>query len=165
MYVAAGENHTLCITTDGSLFAWGGNDRGQLGVGDTETTSTPTMVTGLQGKQVAHVAAGHWQSHTFCVTTDGSVFTWGASDHGKLGLGDDDYDRLVPVLVRGELQNKAVVQVATGDQHSACATEDGSVCTWGSNEHGQLGQEDVDEVNLLVFVRGLDANIATRSDQ
>merc|ERR1711935_1299574 len=75
MYVAAGDNHTLCVTADGSLFSWGGNVNGQLGVGDTETRHVPTLVTGLQGKQVVHVAAG--QHHTICTTTDGSVFTWG----------------------------------------------------------------------------------------
>jgi E3 ubiquitin-protein ligase HERC2 len=57
--------------------------------------------------------------------------------------------------VRGELQGKQVVQVATGDYHSTCVTEDGSVYTWGDNEEGQLGQEDVDDANLPVLVRTL----------
>ena len=71
---------------------------------------------------------------------------------------------LVPTLVRGELINKAVVQVAPGTQHSACVTEDGSVYTWGDNEQGQLGQQDVDDANLPVLVRALDANANVKSD-
>ena len=55
-------------------------------------------------------------------------------------------------MVRGELQNKTVVQVAAGDHHSMCATEDGSVYTWGNNEQGQLGQEGVDGGDLPVLV-------------
>ena len=64
----------------------------------------------------------------------------------------------MPTLVRGELQGKQVVQVAAGDQHSACATEDSLVYTWGGNDSGQLGQEDVDYPNLPVLVWALDIN-------
>ena len=118
----------------------------------------PTLVTGLQGKQVVHVAA--LGNHTICCTADGSVFTWGASDHGKLGLGEDDYDRLVPTLVRGELQNKAVVQVAAGaySYHSLCATKDGLVYTmsWGNNDEDQLGVVDNFIAYLPVLVQTLE---------
>ena len=50
VYAAAGDYHTLCITADGSLFAWGWNTNGQLGVGDIGNRLVPTLVTGLQGK-------------------------------------------------------------------------------------------------------------------
>ena len=86
---------------------------------------------------MVHVAAG--DVHTIYSTSDGSVFTWGAGDTGQLGLGDDESDMLLPTLVRGELQGKQVVQVAAGDQHSACATEDSLVYTLGGNDSGQLG--------------------------
>ena len=149
VYVAAGDNHTLCITADGSLFSWGANSSsngyGQLGVGDTEDKHAPTLVTGLQGKRVVHVAAG--EDHTICITADGSVFTWGAGLYGKLGLGDNKSDRLLPTLVRGELQYKQVVQVAAGEEHSACVTKDSSVYVWGDNHSGQLGQEDMDDMD------------------
>ena len=153
VYVAAGDEHTLCITADGSLFSWVSNHKGQLGVADTEERHVPTLVTGLQGKRVVHVAAG--AHHTICSTTDGCVFTWGAGDEGKLGPGDDEADRLLPALVRGELQGKQVVQVAAGDYHSACVTGDGSVCVWGNNDSGQLGQEDMDYANLPLLVQAL----------
>ena len=108
VYVTTGDNHTLCITADGSLFAWGDNERGQLGVGDTEDRHVPTLVTELQGKHVVHVAAG--TNHTICTTAVGSVFTWGGGESiGQLGHECDGV--LVPTLARGELQNKAVVQV------------------------------------------------------
>ena len=146
VYLAAGDHHTLCITADGSLFSWGSDGSGQLGVADTEERHVPTLVTGLQGKRVVHVAAG--AVHTICSTSDGSVFAWGAGDVGKLGLGDDESDTLVPTLVSGELQGKQVVQVAAGDQHSACMTEDSSVYTWGDNSANQLGVTDVTSAKL-----------------
>ena len=108
VYITTGEHHNLCITADGSVFSWGSNHFGQLGVGDAESRHVPTLVTGLQGKHVVHVAAG--QCHTICTTADGSVFTWGSGHYGKLGLGDDKSTRLLPTLVRGELQGKAVVK-------------------------------------------------------
>ena len=89
------------------------------GVGDREDRHAPTLVTGLQGGRVVHVAAG--ECHTICSTADGSVFTWGGGEHGKLGLGEEEEgDTLLPTLVRGELQGKQVVQVAAGDYHLAC---------------------------------------------
>ena len=105
VYVAADKLHALCITADGSLFAWDSNLYGQLGVEDTVIRLVPTLVTGLQGKQVVHVAAG--SCHTICTTADGSVFTWGAGHGGKLGLGDDQSNKLVSSQVKGELENKS----------------------------------------------------------
>ena len=165
VYVSAGDSHTLCITADGSLFAWGFNCYGQLGVGDTEDRQVPTLVTALQGKQVLHVVAG--QYHTICATTDGSVSTWGNGgdndsdsdfEGGPLGLGHDQSDKLVPILVRGELLNKAVVQVAAGTGHSMCVADDGSVYTWGDNHQGQLGVAAVDDASLPMLVQELDIN-------
>jgi alpha-tubulin suppressor-like RCC1 family protein len=166
--VVAGSAHTLCITADGSLFAWGYNDNGQLGVGDIDERRVPTLVTGqLQGKQVVHAAAA--SNHTICTTSDGSVFTWGAGEGGRLGLGDDvilsdddnssdDDSSNVPTQVRGELQNKVVLQVAAGFEYSACVTGDGSVYMWGNNGQGQLGVADVDCAYLPELVQSLDIN-------
>ena len=58
--------------------------------------------------------------------------------------------------MRGELQGKQVVQVAAGDRHSACVTEDGSMYMWGDNDSGQLGGPGrghgrPDDANLPVF--------------
>ena len=102
-------------------------------MGDTEDRRAPTPVTGLQGKQVVHAAGNN---HTICTTADGSVFTWGDGSDVKLGLGDDQFNKLVPTLVKGKLQNKAVVQVAAGDCHSTCVTRDGSVYMWGNKDQG-----------------------------
>ena len=156
VYAAAGSFHTLCITADGSLFAWGGNSRGQLGVGDKGDRRVPTLVTGLQGNQVVHVAAG--SNHTICTTADGYVFTWGSGDCGQLGLGEDRSNKLVPTLVAGELQNKAAVQVAAGKNHSVCVAEDGSVYSWAKNDQGQLGVAGVDDADLPVLLQALDMN-------
>ena len=65
------------------------------------------------------------------------MFIWGDGDYGKLGLGDDRSNKLMPILVRSELENKAVVQVAAGGNHSVCVADDGSVYPWGDNDASQ----------------------------
>ena len=134
-YAAAGSFHTLCITADGSLFAWGDNKTGQLGVKDTKDRRVPTLVTGLQGKQVAHVAASF--CHTICTTADDSVFTWGEGDCGKLGLGHES--------------NTGSRRAAAGDDHSVCVAQDGSVCIWGKSSTTSIP-------SLPVLLQALDMN-------
>ena len=154
--------HTLCITADGSAFAWGANSRGQLGVGDGENRRLPALVTGLQGKQVVNAAAGC--HHTICTTADGSVSTWGNGGHGKLGLGDGSR-KLVPTQLTGELKNEAVMQVAivAGAEHSACVTRDGCLYAWGSNGHSQLGAAGVNDADLPGLVRASNSMQLCRS--
>ena len=104
MRIAAGWSHTLCIRADGTIFAWGGNANGELGVGDREKRVVPAPVTGLlRNKSVVQVSAG--LGHTACFSADGLLFTWG----GQLGVGDDE-NRIVPTLVRA-LKGRQVVQV------------------------------------------------------
>ena len=73
-----------------------------------------------------------------------------------MGHGEDRSDKLGATLVRGELQKKAAVQVAAGNEHSMCVAEDGSVYLWGRNYQGQLGVADVDGADLPVLVQALD---------
>ena len=160
IYLAAGDFHTVCLTADSSMLSWGRNSCSQLGVGDNDQRSVPTLVGGLQGKSVIQVAAG--AHHTVCTTADGSVFSWGSNDNGVLGLGDlgsDGLDRTVPASVRGELRKRTVVQASAGDEHSACVTEDGSVYVWGANDTAQLGlgvaNDDCVDLPVLVDVNAI----------
>ena len=122
--VTAGYDHTVCVNAGGRVFAWGKNYSGQLGVGDKEKRVVPTLVTGLlKIKTVMQVAAGG--AHTACLTADGLVFMCGEGGQGQLGVGDTE-DRVVPTLVRGELEGRRVLQVAAGGAHTVCVTEDGT---------------------------------------
>ena len=154
--VAAGESHTVCLTVEGILVSWGNNWRSQLGVGDDNIKTVPALVKGLQGERVLHVSVG--QHHTTCTTIGGSVFTWGAGDNGKLGLGDNAGDRSLPTLARGELRNKRVLQLATGSEHSVCVTKDGSVYGWGCNGMSQLGVANRVCADLPILVQAFDSN-------
>ena len=83
----------------------------------------------LKTKTVVQVASD--TEHTAWVTADGLVFVCGAGVDGRLGLGDTE-DRVVPTLVREELEGRKVLQVAVGNNHTMCVTEDGSAFVFGN---------------------------------
>ena len=96
----------------------------------------------MKGREVLQVATGI--THTVCVTEGGAVFAFGNNSYGQPGFGDT-VNRLVPTLLRGELANKAVVQVAAACCHTLFLTEDGLVFVCGENENGQLDVCDTED--------------------
>jgi alpha-tubulin suppressor-like RCC1 family protein len=80
--VFPGGEHTCALRTDNSLWCWGNNRFGQLGLGDTNVRLTPTRVDAL-GTDVAAAYAGG--AHTCAVKTDGSVWCWGNNQYGQIG--------------------------------------------------------------------------------
>src|SRR4051812_32249079 len=89
--VTGGETHTCGIRRDHSLWCWGGNDIGQLGLGDTKDRLVPRRV-GTDADW-ARVEAGF--RHTCGIRAGGSLWCWGWNLHGELGLGDTR-SRLLP---------------------------------------------------------------------
>ncbi|MDZ7815312.1 MAG: hypothetical protein U5N86_04675 [Planctomycetota bacterium] len=94
--LAAGSAHSLALFSDGSVYAWGDNAEGQLGLGYEVDRDTPTLVGAFSDKDVISLAAG--AAHSLALCSDGSVYAWGYNDDGQLGLGDD-VDRDIPTLV------------------------------------------------------------------
>ena len=92
--IAAGLNHGLVLKGDGTVWTWGENGLGQLGVGHTIDSSVPVQVGGLP--PIAAVGAG--QSHSFAIGTDGSVWAWGENTQYQLGDASAT-NRLLPVQI------------------------------------------------------------------
>ena len=92
--VSGGDDYTLALKRDGTLWAWGGNGYGQLGLGDTTDRHTPTEV-GSTGDW-ASVACG--DCHTLALKRNGTLWAWGGNWYGQLGLGDTT-ERLIPTEV------------------------------------------------------------------
>ena len=132
--VSAGSLHTAAIKTDGSLWAWGLNEFGQLGLGDTTQRNAPVQVG--SAKNWAAVSAG--ENHTVALENDGSLWAWGLNENGQLGLGDTT-QRNTPVQV-GSAKDWATV--SAGSFHTAAIKNDGSLWAWGLNGNGQLGLGD-----------------------
>ena len=79
----AGSRHTVVVTPNGTVWAWGGNSNGQLGDGTTTDRLVPTAVPSFTN--VTAVAAG--SLHTLALKSDGSVWAWGYNGNGQLGDG------------------------------------------------------------------------------
>lgn len=135
--VAAGEFHNLALTKDGHVYAWGNADFGQLGLGTTTHVSQPQLVETLSGVGVRALSAGGW--HSLAASEDGDVWVWGRGEYGRLGLGEDYKDRLVPALLEATKGTK-ITAVQAGGTHSLLLTEDGVALSFGRTSYGRLGR-------------------------
>jgi alpha-tubulin suppressor-like RCC1 family protein len=145
--LSVGQTHTLGLTSDGNVWAWGNNGSGQLGTGTTVNWSDPRLVAGLSG--VVQVAAG-WD-HSLALRSDGTVWAWGDNTAGELGDGTST-QRLAPVQVAGLT---GVTQIAAGNEWSLALRSDGTVWGWGGNQWGQLGVAAPTAIALPRQISGL----------
>jgi alpha-tubulin suppressor-like RCC1 family protein len=135
--IAAGELHSLALSSDGNVYAWGNNDRGQLGDDTTTFSPTPVKVGGLlSGIKVTALTAGSYYS--LAAGSDGNVYAWGDNPNGQLGDGTTTGSP-TPVKVTGLFSGVTVTALAAGRSHSLALRSDGSVYAWGDNMDGQLG--------------------------
>jgi hypothetical protein len=134
--VAAGDGFTLAVKSDGTVWAWGQNDVGQLGIGSSGVpVSTPTQVPFPPGVLITKVAAGHY--HNLAIDTNQLVWAWGWKQEGQLGNGTRDNISAVPVPVQSL---SGVTSIAAGSFHSL-AVSNGRVYAWGSGCDGVLGYD------------------------
>ena len=133
--------HSLAIKNDGSLWAWGFNGDGQLGLGDRVNRVAPQRVGTGHDWRAVHAGG----SHTVAVKGDGSLWAWGRNNHGQIG---DDSNELrtapVQVIVEGVEPPDRWTLGSVGYMHSLALAEDGSLWAWGRNHRGQLGKATVD---------------------
>ncbi|KAG5022568.1 hypothetical protein JHK85_018910 [Glycine max] len=93
--IAAGLWHTLCVSVNGQIYAFGGNQFGQLGTGSDQPETSPRQLDAsrFENKHSSIVSCG--ARHSALLTDDGHLFTWGWNKYGQLGLGDS-VDRNIP---------------------------------------------------------------------
>jgi alpha-tubulin suppressor-like RCC1 family protein len=145
--VSAGGGHSLALKSDGTVWAWGYNTYGQLGIGTVSDTDRPFQV--LQLHDVVAVSAGY--RHSLAVLADGTVWAWGMNDGGELGNGGTLATK-VPVQVQ-ELRD--VIAVRASDEVSLALKSDGTVWSWGGNDRGELGNGSNLESHVPIQVPGL----------
>jgi alpha-tubulin suppressor-like RCC1 family protein len=140
-HVSAGYDATLAFTTDGSVFAWGRNDRGQLGLGAnvTRQAARPERIAIVPDGGARDGCCG--QYHCLLLTVAGRLYSAGDGASGALGLGSGTRASSgVWAPVAGALAGRNVTRVVCGAAHALALTDDGSLFGWGGNEEGQLGQ-------------------------
>ena len=143
-------NSSYMVKNDGTLWACGRNDYGQLGLGDTTNRNIFTQV---EIDNVKYISCGGF--HTFIIKNDGSIWSCGLNDTGQLGLGDTT-NRNTFVQVTTNINND-VKQIACGYEigsggFTIIIKNDGSLWACGRNNEGQLGLGDTTNRNTFVQV-------------
>ncbi len=144
--VALGGYHTCAIKSGGTLWCWGNNLYGQLGLGDTTSRNSPQQVSGVTASDVACAPY-----HTCAVRTNGSVSCWGYNQQGMLGDGTTT-QRTSPITITSFT---GVSKVSLGIYHSCALKTNGSAWCWGSNGTGSLGDGTTTNRLTPVAVSGM----------
>lgn len=131
----------------GSVYAWGHNDGGQLGINNTTSSTTPLQVKGVSNSgflgKIKAVSAGR---HSLALRSNGLVLAWGHNEQGQLGDGSTT-NKTTPVIVMADQNNNLtnIKAISAGKlswaytSHSLALGGDGKVFAWGDNGSGQLG--------------------------
>lgn len=129
---------SIAQKSDGTIWGWGRNASGQLGLGNATDQNTPQKI----GTATTWASISTGSTHTLAVRTDGTLWTWGSDYYGQLGNGTGETNRTTPVQI-GSATNWA--KVAAGEGFSIAVKKDGTLWAWGYNRWKQLG--DGTEVN------------------
>lgn len=166
--IACSENHSLVVTSDGNLWAWGSLHMGRCGFADVSGlpmdddnhpfAPVPRRVTGsaLDGKRVVHVACGTF--HSVAITEEGQLFSWGSACAGRCGFASLDgmpvdpeqipYQPVPRHVVDGGLAEKHVVAASCSEGHSFAITTDWELFAWGNADAGRCGLPDLEGLPL-----------------
>lgn len=165
----AGADFTLALRTTGTLWSWGSNTNGQLGIGSTTTGTTTAQIGTLNTWN--RVVAGN--SFAMATRTDGTLWTWGINTSGQHGNGNlTQATSPVQSLIGTDFD-----RIACGAEHVVATRTDGTLWTWGRNNLSQLGQGTLNTLQAantpvkisdltgwdLVAASG-NGSLATRSD-
>ncbi|MBN2503956.1 MAG: InlB B-repeat-containing protein [Bacilli bacterium] len=157
--VYAVDNRSFAITSDHNIFAWGNNERGELGDNSLYSRQLPVNITEYftLGEEdfVDYLVLGG--IHSMAVTAEGKIFTWGNNFHGQLGDGTG-VRKLVPTDITNLFEFEAgeyVDQLVTDKgvyAHNLLLTSSGRLFAWGFNLHGQIGDNSVEDSLLPVDI-------------
>ena len=146
--ISCGLYHTLALTEEGEVWSvgYGGSflsGAGALGHGNRTQLEEPAKLRafgdyGDAGVRAASISAGGY--HSLVHDVNGGVWTWGRGEWGRLGH-SDSLDLLEPKRLEECDYLGAIGAAFAAEAHSACLAADGTVYTWGRNEHWQLGYE------------------------
>ena len=146
--IDSGRDFSLALKSDGVVFAWGKNEKGQCGTGSGLSVEMyamepmPVPIEGmLEGRHVVKISAGH--SHAAAITDKGELFVWGMNIHHQ------------PELVT-ELVQKKIVDVKCGRDYTIAIDDDGKIYSYGKKtSKGVLGLEKQNKALTYTMIDGL----------
>ncbi|KWU46657.1 RCC1/BLIP-II protein, partial [Rhodotorula sp. JG-1b] len=150
VYAACGRGHTILVTDQGEAWSAGWNVSGQCGRPEQEHISSFQRIKGgdlTHGDKIIQASAG--VAHSLLLTEDGKVFAVGTAEKGVLGNGRTGEhiagSRVLfqtesePLLVKGAIEGKKIVQITSGQQHNVALDSEGYCYAWGFGGLGRLG--------------------------
>ena len=155
--ITGGGAQTCALDSAGAAYCWGADDFGELGDGNTgSSSSVPVTVDAngvLAGKTITQITAGELGAQTCAVDSAGKAFCWGYNQYGQLGNGNTT-NSSVPVAVdtSGVLAAKTLSQITVGGTNTCAADTAGAAYCWGGSGLGALGDGSTagSEVPVLV---------------
>ena len=138
--IACGSSFSIALTTGGHLYSWGFGKSGSLGLGRRSESYYPSRIehtydTNHRCVDMVDISCG--SSHSLAVDQEGSIFSWGNGQGGRLGHGSEVGENQ-PRKIEA-FQGKPVRLIEAGDASSACITHDSNLYMWGSGLNGRLG--------------------------
>ena len=144
---SCGNDHTLILKNDNSVYAFGNNEEGELGLKDKniKTYKFTKINFGSHTNKISKISAG--TVHNLALTFDGKVFSWGSSQGGQLGLSEEFLLRLpgfkenyyIYEPIQIPCFNEQIIGIGCGEAHSVAVDKTGKLWTWGYGSSGQLG--------------------------
>lgn len=118
--ISCGENFTMCLTSGGSVYSWGDNSAGQLGVGDTTHRLRPELIRSLKTTHIIKISTG--RAHSCCLTFKGLILSFGSNSYGQIGqnLGDDMRHQPTPTVIE-RLREWNTHDMSCGAYHTICS--------------------------------------------
>ena len=137
LFLAGGNNgHAFAIKTNGTLWAWGQGNSGTLGLNENTSKSSPVQVGASTNWSLVSACA-----YVAAIKTDGTLWTWGGNGYGVLGRNNPGSVYTSSPTQVGVATNWSKVDV--GNFSMGAIKTDGTLWTWGRNQNGQLGRDDV----------------------
>lgn len=139
--IATGHYHSLAVTSEGHLWSWGRNIESQLGRAldsPRETWLEPQRIIGISSVRSAS-ASGVVSA---AIGIDGSLWVWGKSKRGQLGLGIGITEAVLPSRIK-ILDKEEIIKISFGWGHALALTKDGKLYGWGYSADGRLGKRGV----------------------
>ncbi|KZC13853.1 RCC1 and BTB domain-containing protein 1 [Dufourea novaeangliae] len=151
--IACGTNHTLALTANGKVYAWGkkydeetnSNSSITNVVRATPTNSSVTLIHCILTEKFVCISCG--DKFSVAVKDNGEVYSWGDNSCGQLGLGNTSQIKEHPSKVTA-LAEVLIKKVVCGYGHCLALSDEGNLYVWGANNYGQLGLD----TNLNVYI-------------
>ncbi|MFA6866250.1 MAG: hypothetical protein WCR54_01905, partial [Clostridia bacterium] len=140
--IAIGETHTIALSDEGELYAWGNNSNGQLGLNSNLSYDIPQYID-VPNVKFSEVACG--TDFSIALSNVGDLYVWGKNDKRQLG---DNSTVDVNAPKKLEFENVKFSKIACGDSHITALSTTGEIYSWGDNTSGQVGVGTTETINL-----------------